>query len=112
MRLMIVDDNKLMRKTIIQMVAKKEDEILECCCGEEAVEKYSGFNPHWILMDIQMKEMNGFKAAEKILQQNPETNIAFVTNHNLDVYRETAKAIGINHYILKKNLFKINEILK
>ena len=112
MRLMIVDDNKLMRKTIIQMVAKKGDKILECCCGKEAVEKYSGFNPHWILMDIQMKEMNGFKAAEEILQQNPETNIAFVTNHNLDVYRETAKAIGINHYILKKNLFKINEILK
>ena len=112
MRIMIVDDNKMMRKTIIQMLAKKEDEILEGCNGKEAVEKYSGFNPDWILMDIQMDKMNGFKAAEKILQQNPETNIAFVTNHNLDMYRETAKAIGINHYILKKNLFKINEILK
>ena len=111
MRLMIVDDNERMRKTIVQMVAQKGDEILECCNGKEAVEKYSDFNPDWILMDIQMNEMSGFVATEKILQQNQETNIAFVTNHDLDIYRETAKAIGIKHYILKKNLFKINEIL-
>ena len=111
-RLMIVDDNERMRKIIVQMVMQKEDEILECCCGKEAVERYSGFNPDWILMDIQMDEMNGFKAAEKILQQNRETNIAFVTNHDNELYRKTAKEIGVKHYFLKRNLFIISETLK
>jgi CheY-like chemotaxis protein len=48
MRLMIVDDNKMMRKTKVQMIEQKEDEILECYSGKEAVEKYSGFNPYWM----------------------------------------------------------------
>ena len=108
---MIVDDNELMRKTIIQMVAQKGDETLQCCCGKEAVEKYSAFNPDWILMDIQMDEMNGFTAAEKILNDKPGMNIAFVTNYDNDMYRETAKSIGIKHYFLKLNLFKISEML-
>ena len=111
MRLMIVDDNRRMRKIIIQMVAQKEDAILECGSGEDAIANYSDFNPDWILMDIQMDEMNGFTAAEKILKQKPKTNIAFVTNHNSEIYRETARNIGIKHYFLKLNLFKISEML-
>jgi CheY-like chemotaxis protein len=111
MRLMIVDDNKLMRKTIIQMVTQKEDEFMECSSGEEAVANYSAFDPDWILMDIQMGEMNGFMAAERILLDNPKINIAFVTNHNTEIYRETARNIGIKHYFLKLNLFKVSEML-
>jgi len=111
MKLMIVDDNKRMRQTMVEMIAQEGDEILECCCGEEAVENFYGFNPDWILMDIQMNKMNGFKAAEKILQYKPKTKIAFVTNYDSEMYRETAKAIGIKHYFLKLNLFKISEML-
>ena len=111
MKIVVVDDNERMRKTIIQMVAHKEDEILECSSGEEVVANYSAFNPDWILMDIQMGKMNGFMAAEIILLDKPKTNIAFVTNHNSEIYRETARNIGIKHYFLKLNLFKVNDML-
>lgn len=110
---MIVDDNELMRKAIIENVTDKNDQIIECKNGEAALLSLNDFNPDWILMDIKMKKMNGFISAEKILKEKPETNIAFVTNHDIDSYREMAKTLGIQHYFLKNNLLSIrNKLLE
>ena len=107
MRIMIVDDNELMRKEIAKSVALQTDTVLECCDGESAVLSYSDFKPDWILMDIKMPKMNGITAAKKIKEIIPGINIAFVTGYDNYSYREAAKSIGIEYFFLKNDLLSI-----
>lgn len=112
MKIMIVDDNELMRKEIIRSVAFADDVVLECSSGESAVDNCPEFNPDWILMDIKMKNMNGILAAEKIKSRFPLIKIAFVTSYDNYAYRQRAKSIGIEFYFLKDDLLLIRKAIQ
>ena len=111
MRIMIVEDNELMRKEIINSVHKNDDVIMECPDAESALENCIDFNPDWLLLDIRLGRMNGLIAAEKIKELMPKANIAFVTSYDTEVYKKAAKALGIKHYFLKNDLLKIRDII-
>ena len=108
---MIVENNSLMRQEIIQSVAKTEDIVMECADAESALEQCGDFNPDWILLDIRLEKTSGLMAAEKITAMKLETNIAFVTSYDLDMYRKAAKRLGINHYFLKNDLLAIRDTI-
>lgn len=111
MRIMIVDDNELMRKEISKSVAFLADTILECYDGEHAIQSCLDFMPDWILMDIKMPKMNGITTAEKIKGIMPHAKIAFVTSYDNIYFRRAANSIGVEHYFLKTNLLDIRKIL-
>ena len=112
MRLMIVENNSLMRQEIVRTVTTSADIVLECSDAESALEQCVEFNPDWTLMDIQLEEINGLMAAEKIQSMNVSTNIAFVTSYDLDMYRTAAEALGIRHYFLKSDLISIRNTIQ
>ncbi|NOX16725.1 MAG: response regulator [Chlorobi bacterium] len=112
MKFMIVDDNELMRKAIIENVTDKNDQIIECKNGEAALLSLNDFNPDWILMDIKMKGMNGLIAAQRIKEIDPAQNIAFVTSYDYEAFRAAAKNIGVELYFMKDNLLLIREKLE
>jgi len=111
MRIMIVDDNELMRKEIFKSVAQQTDTVLECDDGETALSNCVDFKPDWILMDIRMKGMNGITAAKRIKEIIPDINIAFVTGYDNYSYRQEAKSLSIEHYFIKTNLLDIRKVL-
>lgn len=112
MRIMVVDDNSLMRKEIVSSVALKTDAVLECADGESALLSCLEFRPDWILMDIKMRNINGISAAEKIKKMNSKARIAFVTSYDNFSYRQKAKSIGIEFYFLKNDLLSIRQTLE
>ncbi|MCK5147569.1 response regulator [bacterium] len=61
MKIMIVDDNALMRKQIMQTVVRADDIIMECTDGESALANCLDFNPDWFLLDIRMEKINGLE---------------------------------------------------
>ena len=112
MKIMIVDDNALMRSEISKSVIRNNDAVLECNDGSCAIENCVGFAPDWILMDIRMKKMNGFIASEKIKKIMPGAKIAIVTSYDDYSYRKRAEALGIEYYFLKTNLMDIRPVLE
>ena len=111
MKIMIVDDNELMRKEIKQSVVRTDDVIMECADGESALANCLDFDPDWFLLDIRMGKMNGLTAAEKIKVIKPDAKIAFVTSYDLDMYRKAAKELGVQYYFLKSNMLKIRDMM-
>ena len=105
MRTVIVDDDNLVAislKTILE--ADKDIEVVATGNdGKEAVELYSRYQPEVLLMDIQMKGMSGFEAAEQILQNHPQAKILFLTTFSDDEYIVKALNIGAKGYILKQD---------
>lgn len=105
MRIIIVDDDLLVAmslKTILE--AGKDIEVL--CTGrdgKEAVELYEKYAPDIMLMDIQMKEMSGLEAAEKIIEKDSEAKILLLTTFIDDAYIVKALQVGAKGYILKQD---------
>lgn len=114
MKIMIVDDHPAMRRIlrwIVDSSIYREKEFMECEDGDETVIQYSQFHPDIVLMDIQLQEMNGFTAAEKIMSQDPNAKIIFVTSHDTQAHRSKAEKLHATAFVSKENLTELHQIL-
>jgi len=111
MKVMIVDDSAAIRRMIRSMLLTTVDSICECSDGSEALESYEHFHPDWVLMDIKMKEMDGFQATEAILSEFPDARIIMITQYNDPKLEEKAKRIGACEFVLKERLVDIEGII-
>jgi two-component system, NarL family, response regulator DegU len=112
MNLLIVEDNARMREMIKNIIRDLVDEIFECEDGQEAFTLYSDNQPDWVLMDIQMKNINGLTATQQILSKFANARIVVVTNYDDAHFRESARQAGAVDYVLKENLLDIRRILQ
>ncbi len=114
MRIMIVEDNAKMRAMIKQVLMKNFpniEAIHECEDGSEAVRQYAPFQPDWVLMDVELKTLDGLAATAKITSANPQAKVIIVTNYDYPEYREAAKNAGACDFVLKENLWNIPAII-
>lgn len=111
MKFMIVDDNASMREMIRDTVCGEEDTVLECSDGTEAVAGYYGFTPDIVLMDVEMKKMDGFTALENIYKQDPGAKIIFVSSHNTSSFRTKAMQLNAKGFVPKENLTELNTLI-
>lgn len=105
MKIIIVDDDKIVAvslKTILEATGKIK--VLELGgSGEEAVELFKIHRPDVILMDIRMNGMTGLQAGEKILAEDNNAKILYLTTFADDEYIGKALEIGAKGYILKQD---------
>ena len=112
MRLLIVEDNHHMRRLIKSMVSDTAEAIYECSDGSEALEAYRAHQPDWVLMDIEMKILDGITATRLIKDAFPAARIVIVSEHDNVEWREEAGRAGASEYVLKENLFELRRILQ
>ncbi|MCI0707240.1 MAG: response regulator transcription factor [Ignavibacteriae bacterium] len=111
MKLMIVDDNPMMRDLIRRIVCRAGDVTHECSSGEEAVGAYEEFKPDFVLMDVHMNGMNGFAATRKIVAKNPGAKVIIITSQNVPVYREESVRAGAIGFVEKEHIIEARRII-
>src|SRR5262249_38522272 len=96
----IVDDEPLARRNLrVLLKGDPEIEIVkECDSGADAVTSIRELLPDLVFLDVQMPEMNGFEALEK-LDGRPLPVIIFVTAY--DQYALKAFEVSALDYLLK-----------
>lgn len=105
MRIAIVDDDTLVALSL-KTILETDEEITVVGLGnsgEEAVLLYENEKPDVMLMDIRMDKMTGLKAAERILFQDAQAKILFLTTFSDDEYIIKAIQMGVKGYILKQD---------
>ena len=102
-RLMIVDDQSLIRQGLQAMLEREADlqVIGEAENGKMAVERVAELQPDVILMDVRMPEMDGRTATKLILQDFPEIKILILSTFDDDAYITGAMRSGAKGYLLK-----------
>ena len=112
-RILIAEDNHA-NQELIKLLLKKtgmETEIAEN--GLQAIELATNNDYDIILMDIQMPEMNGHEATQKLRAQGLKTPIIAVTAHAMASDREKAIQAGCDDYLTKPiDQDKLIEMLK
>ncbi len=103
-RVLVADDEKLLRDAIGYILNQEEDMRLVGLTGDgdEVIKKCKIEKPDVILMDIKMPTKNGIKAAKEIKKEFPKIKIIMLTTfENLDDIME-AFVYGVDGYILKE----------
>jgi DNA-binding NarL/FixJ family response regulator len=76
-RVLLVDDDSLVRKVLSRILADHEDiEVVgEAATGEEAISSVGRLEPHVVVLDIRMPKMDGVAAAREIRSRYPQVKI-------------------------------------
>jgi signal transduction histidine kinase len=71
-RVLLVDDEELVRRPMSRFLTKRGAEITEAGDGEAALERLrAGFDPHVILADLRMPRMDGAEFYERLQEEKP-----------------------------------------
>lgn len=100
---MAVDDNPANLKLISALLQERVENVITCTNGLDAVKQAEVNTFDIILMDIQMPQMDGVTACEKIKQTelNANTPVIAVTAHAMSGERDRLLNAGMDDYLTK-----------
>lgn len=102
-KVMIADDQELMRESL-QILLSTKDDIQICGLakdGEEVLQLVAKEQPDVILMDIRMPQMNGVQCTKQIKEHYPQIAVIVLTTFDDDEYIYDALKYGASSYLLK-----------
>ena len=99
--ILIIDDEKAIRKTLTEILGFEGYKIDEASDGEEGLSKFRAKNYDLVLCDIKMPKLDGIEFLEKAKEINPEVPIIIISGHgNIETAVEAVKK-GAFDYISK-----------
>lgn len=100
-RVLLVDDQTLVRQAFALMLSVEDDIDLvgQCGNGAEAIAKAGLCDV--VLMDIEMPVMNGIEATRQIRVEHPGTEVIVLTTFDRDDYLFEALEAGAAGFLLK-----------
>lgn len=102
-RVLVVEDNENNMKLITLVLEKHGYEPIKAFTGEEGVEKAIAERPEMILMDIQLPDINGTEAVQRIrmVDDMQEIPIIAITSYAMAGDREKMLDMGCIGYFEK-----------
>lgn len=101
-KLLIIEDNPSLIKTILEKFEKSNHQIVYAMDGEEGIIRFDSEEPDLVLLDINMPKKNGIEVLEYIRnERGSDTDVIIFSNHKDPEKIEIAENLGISEYILK-----------
>ncbi len=104
MKLLIVDDEKIIRETISQHIPWHQygiDVVQTASNGLEAYDIILDESPDIVMTDIKMPGLTGLELLKKVRQINDETPFIILSGYGEFDFAREAMHYGVQHYLLK-----------
>jgi len=114
-KVMIVEDEALLRTSLAQLLGAEPDfaVVADASNGRQAVGEAELRRPDVVLMDLEMPVMGGVEATRQIKAQLPETAVVVLTHLSDDANLFAAIKAGAISYVLKDAAVKqIAEVVR
>lgn len=102
-KVLLVDDHPVVRDGLRTMLSTTPDieVVAEAGDGLDALDKVSKHQPHVVLMDIHMPNMDGLEATRRIKSQTTSVLVIVLTMYDNEAYIVDAVRAGAGGYLLK-----------
>jgi PAS domain S-box-containing protein len=105
LNVLLAEDNPVNQKLAMRILEKRGHHVVAVSNGKEAVEKYEEGDFDLVLMDVQMPEVDGFEATQRIRkiekQKGGHIPIVAMTAHAMKGDREKCLEAGMDEYVPK-----------
>jgi DNA-binding NarL/FixJ family response regulator len=104
-RVMLVDDDELMRKGLAAVLSSDEriEVVAEAGNGRQAVQRARHASPDVVLMDVRMPELDGIAATAELIAGAPDARVVILTTFEEDDYILGALRAGASGFLLKRS---------
>lgn len=99
--ILIVDDEKAIRKTLSEILSYEGYKIEEAADGEEGLKKFREKAYDVVLCDIKMPKMDGIEFLDKCREANPDIPVIMISGHGTIETAVEAVKKGAYDYISK-----------
>lgn len=90
--ILIIDDEKAIRKTLMEILSFECYKIYEAADGEEGLKKFRDKNYDVVLCDIKMPKLDGLDFLQKAVETNADIPIIMISGHgNIETAVEAVK---------------------
>ena len=100
-RILIVDDDESNLRLMTMRLASEGFEVESASNGREALEKSASFDPHIILLDIQMPVMSGIDVLNELKKKEIKAPVVMMTAYGSEAIAVEAFAKGAADYLIK-----------
>ncbi len=107
-KILVVDDEKLVRWTIQQSMGKQNVRVVSAATGAEAMAKLQEERFDIVITDFVMPGFNGIEVARRARELQPESKIVMITAHETILDRNEVEQAGVSSIINKP--FMISEV--
>ena len=101
MKIMIVDDEMIVRESLLHWFEKNGHTVEMASSGFEALEKLERLPFELLLVDIKMPGMDGIELLGKVKEEYPDTIVIIMTAYGSIETAVTAMKMGAVDYLLK-----------
>lgn len=104
--ILIIDDDKLIRKGLSDLLENKGFTVEEAADGKEGLKKALELKPDLVVTDIKMPELDGFQLVEKLREDaaGKSLRVIILTADETTGTLNTALQAGVTVYIAKDHL--------
>lgn len=100
-RVLVVDDELIVRESIIGWLRKSGYEARGADCGTMALEMLSGMHFDLVFLDMKMPDMGGIEVLSRIKEKYPEVMVVMITAYGTVETAVEAMKLGANDYLMK-----------
>ncbi len=101
LRILVVDDEPDVLLGLRMLVESMGVQVRTASCGHEALERMPEWEPHLVLSDITMEEMNGLELLDAVKRHHPNVKVILITGYGTIELAVSSLQRGAVHFITK-----------
>jgi two-component system nitrogen regulation response regulator NtrX len=96
-----VDDEKGVRNALRQLLEYEGIDVRTATSGPDALEAYTEFHPHLVLLDVKMAGMDGLEALAQVRALDPHAQVVMISGHGTIQTAVEATQLGAYDFLEK-----------
>ncbi|MBN1903352.1 response regulator transcription factor [Candidatus Sumerlaeota bacterium] len=109
MKILIAEDDRNIRKGLVEILEDEGYDTLEASDGKEALDLFKSQSPDFICLDIMMPGMNGYDVCREMRKRHSNIPIIFISAKSEEIDRVLGLELGADDFIMKP--FGIREVV-